>query len=131
MARPGPARLETCAGKGGRDGVGPPTSTIPRQLERRADAIVIAVSSPEDQLRSYTGRTNVYAIADVTRGGGHFVGALRRELLRVLLAQCGAGNEDSSEPESRPDGNDVEAMVSLHPELFRAGEVSLPACSHR
>lgn len=61
---------------------------------------------------------------------GFFVGALRRELSRVLLAKC-ATEEIDGGTELRPDGNDVKALCAAHPEVFGAGAATLPPGSHR
>lgn len=49
----------------------------------------------------------------------------------MLLASCAGPEDVSDSPELRPDGNDVTAMVSAHPEIFRPGTALLPPGSHR
>lgn len=68
-------------------------------------------------------------VQQMVRRRCYFVGALRRELSRLLLARCGLTG--SERVETRPDGSDVEAMVGAHPEIFGAGEEALPPGSHR
>lgn len=57
-----------------------------------------------------------------------FVGALRREMSKVLLARSSPG---TAPEDNRPDGNDVEAMVTANPWVFQAGALELPEGSHR